>query len=645
MHAEISRIQRESRGADAAEGRHATRRSDTGDPDDVAVEEHPLVNGHLPCPGHARRHSAERKPDAGQDLFSALLLHRTRLAEQLADWMAQQEQVIQRHLPQAPRPEPRLEKVDLVDCAPLLPFDTSPKASVRSHSHFGLLSPQRCPSGAKSPEDLFGIVSPMSTERARDTSKSDESPARVRRRSIGSCEGGGAFSQPTSVYSLDDDDLVLKLQALEVDNCRRKTGSLSSEDIGAGSWSKLRLLAKSMVHSFQFEAFFALAIVANSILIGVEVEYMVSAGQKDPSAPFFIVQHCFTVLFLGELLMRLFVDRCSFFSTSSWAWNVFDTVVVLSAMFELAIDFIQLVSTSKVGAVGNASNLRIIRIVRTARIIRVFRITRIIRFIRALRTLIYSIVCTVKSLVWVLLLLLIITYVFGIVFTQAVFDHVQIMGNSDATGNLHEYWGSVTASMLTLFQSISDGLSWSHAIDPLSEVHTVWVVLFIVFISFVYFAVLNVVTGVFVQSAVESAQRDHDMLMQAMQADKEMHMQKIKELFKILDAKESGVFTLRQFEKHIEDESVQTYLASLELDTVDAWKLFKLLDINGDHKVGLEEFVIGSFRLKGNAKSIDLATLLYEHRWLAAKLTSFMAYMEERAGGHFNFSSYSSRSM
>merc|ERR1719321_1048174 len=56
------------------------------------------------------------------------------------------------------------------------------------------------------------------------------------------------------------------------------------------------------------------------------------------------------------------------------------------------------------------------------------------------------------------------------------------------------------------------------------------------------------------------------------------------------------------------------YFESVDLDVAEAKGLFKLLDRNGNGVVEAEEFVLGCLRLRGNAKAIDLATLMYENR-------------------------------
>ena len=71
-----------------------------------------------------------------------------------------------------------------------------------------------------------------------------------------------------------------------------------------------------------------------------------------------------------------------------------------------------------------------------------------------------------------------------------------------------EFYGTLGLTMFTLFKSISGGINWHEMITPLEDVGFYCVGLFVMFICFTIFAVLNVVTGVFCNSAIENANRD-----------------------------------------------------------------------------------------------------------------------------------------
>ena len=76
-------------------------------------------------------------------------------------------------------------------------------------------------------------------------------------------------------------------------------------------------------------------------------------------------------------------------------------------------------------------------------------------------------------------------------FTQAVNDFKNEYGallNAEAA---ERYFGSLHDSMLTLFMSLAGGVSWEQALPPLREVSAIWVICYVGYIAFTYFAVLN----------------------------------------------------------------------------------------------------------------------------------------------------------
>jgi hypothetical protein len=280
----------------------------------------------------------------------------------------------------------------------------------------------------------------------------------------------------------------------------------------------------------------------------------------------------------------------------------------------------------------NISGVRMLRVVRISRLVRVCRVIRVVGFITALRTLVDSIACTLKSLGWALLLLAMIIYVFGILFTQAVVDFVYSNGHADDPGDqeLLFFFGSLGVSTLTLYQAVTGGMEWRELTILMERLHFVWTILLMAYIAFILFAVLNVVTGVFCNSAIENAQHDHDVKMHAQMERKRADTLILQKLFSDVDKDASGSITLGEFERYLADEKIVAYFSSLQLDVSEAWKLFKLIDADESHVIDLEEFIEGCLRLRGPAKALDLADILYQNEGFMKKVTDFMTDMDTK---------------
>merc|ERR1740129_2579005 len=183
---------------------------------------------------------------------------------------------------------------------------------------------------------------------------------------------------------------------------------------------------------------------------------------------------------------------------------------------------------------------------------------------------------------------------------------------------------------MVLFMSISGGMDWDEILWLLADLSVVYAAFYCFYVAFVVFGVLNVVTAVFVDNAWQIAQMDRDLVVQEQTKKKEAYMKELKNLFMEADIDESGSLSWEEFEEHLQDNRVQAYLSTMELDVTEAHSLFKLLDLHNQNKVHIDDFVNGCMRLKGGAKSIDVCTLLYENRKFNFKLQEYTAYAEKQ---------------
>merc|ERR1712217_676719 len=189
---------------------------------------------------------------------------------------------------------------------------------------------------------------------------------------------------------------------------------------------------------------------------------------------------------------------------------------------------------------------------------------------------------------------------------------------------LQLFWGSLPASMFTLFKSICGGLSWHDCIIPLNDLGLLYVGLFTIFIAFSVFAVMNVVTAVFCQSAIESAQNDRDLVtMDLLKTNDKLYKQFVA-LFGEMDSDGSRSITMNEVEDVLMQPYTHAYLQSLGICVTDAWTLLKLIDKDRSGTIDLEEFVHGCMSLQGEAKAVHVATLAYDQCTLMEALEGFM---------------------
>eukprot|EP00930_Biecheleria_cincta_P005276 TRINITY_DN10619_c0_g1_i6.p1 TRINITY_DN10619_c0_g1~~TRINITY_DN10619_c0_g1_i6.p1 ORF type:complete len:300 (+),score=28.32 TRINITY_DN10619_c0_g1_i6:1-900(+) len=267
------------------------------------------------------------------------------------------------------------------------------------------------------------------------------------------------------------------------------------------------------------------------------------------------------------------------------------------------------------------------------RLAKLVRIVRFVRFIRALRTLTMSIVSTLKSLVWSMVLLASILFIFGVLFTDVTTTHLKDVPGpwdpSSVEATLNTYFSSIPRSMLTLYACILSGLSWSEIAYALESAGWFYRIVFDAYISFACLAFLNVVTGVFCHSAIESAQRDHDMLVNSMIQNKAFFLAGLEKLFAAIDDDNNGAITITEFERHFNDVEVKNLLEALGLDPADAWSLFAALDVDSSHTLNAQEFLEGCLYLRGAARAIDIAHIKKDLRKIKETLVDQTAQRSE----------------
>eukprot|EP00439_Symbiodinium_sp_Y106_P023795 s3983_g2.t3 len=389
-----------------------------------------------------------------------------------------------------------------------------------------------------------------------------------------------------------------------------------------------------------FEFFFAMVVVSNAVFIGVDVQHTISHPGPRPLS-YRVTQYIYTALFLFELMIRVGAQKWKYCSAEDWQWKCLDVFVVLTSLWEVAVDVITAIfeGQQSIEAIQGLRNLKSFRIIRLTRLLRAVQFVRIFRFVMALRMLVDSIFSTLKSLFWALIRLCLVIYVFAVMFADAVNDYnndtlVEQLSAKDFEAT-QLYWASLPDSMLTLFMSITGGVSWVEVLRPLQAISIFWSYCFLFFVSFTYFAVLNVLTAVFCQTAIESAQNDQATMVQTMLDSKEAILDKLKALFYEIDVEEdagkkhAGSLTVTMFEEKMRNPDVHNFFESLGLDVWDAWSFFKLLDADGGGAVDTDEFFQGCLRFRGPARSMDVGKLIQDQKWMIHNQGKFQEYVQD----------------
>jgi hypothetical protein len=314
-----------------------------------------------------------------------------------------------------------------------------------------------------------------------------------------------------------------------------------------------------------------------------------------------------------------------FFHTADGrAWNWFDACVVGLNVVDALLDTMM---------ENIMDNITILRILRVVRITRVLRIIRVMKFFKDLRVMIQALASTIKTAFWALLLLLMSMYIFAIALSQIAADYVvlQIRSGSPMADDslLVHYFGSLFKSLFTLFMSVAGGIDWEISFRPLQEVGPLPVAIYLMFIIFASFCLMNIIIGLFCQNAVEAFDKDKENMINAQLDDKRHYVEALIKMFDSWDKSRDDQITIEDFEKHLTEPRMQALLKTLDIERRDAVALFDLLDTDNSGGLDIDEFIYGCITFRGGAKAVQIEKLAIEHRFVARRVANMSETIDE----------------
>lgn len=218
-------------------------------------------------------------------------------------------------------------------------------------------------------------------------------------------------------------------------------------------------------------------------------------------------------------------------------------------------------------------------------------------------------------------MLLFIFYIFSLIFVQGCITFLLNSEQSESPMHASEYsllmkyFGSVEECIMTLIQATTGGNDWSVFYDALSPSGTSNCALFIFFIGFFQIALLNVLTGIFVENAMKLAQPDPYTVALEQRKMELLEAAELRHVCRDLENPHSGKISPEDFEKGFHSGKLRAHLRVLGLDIKDTQKFFSVLSAtSGENEIDIETFVNGCMKLKGQATAIDLQSLWCETR-------------------------------
>jgi len=305
-----------------------------------------------------------------------------------------------------------------------------------------------------------------------------------------------------------------------------------------------------------------------------------------------------TAFFLVEWLVRL--------KANGWQWLLevivmFDTFLVWVPGV-LAVWFLQPLVQD-----GATDFLKVVRTIRMLRLLRIVLFFKHFQTFQDLFKLVRGLLSSGSTLLSAMGLIAATLYTF------AIFA-IDLIGNQDFTGASADVLATqlqfqgIFTTMVTLMRFMH-GDDCQGILDVLTPQQPwIWIFLWL-FTSLSSYVLLNLVTAVIVQQALEMSSADEAQLALQLQQKREEDMRELEATFRALDEDQSGQVSLEEFMQAFKVKEVRTKMTLLGLKESEMFDLFRLLDTDGEGELSLEEFMQGMSQLKGEARNKDMLLL------------------------------------
>uniref|UniRef100_A0A7S1RN73 EF-hand domain-containing protein n=1 Tax=Alexandrium catenella TaxID=2925 RepID=A0A7S1RN73_ALECA len=428
-------------------------------------------------------------------------------------------------------------------------------------------------------------------------------PAAPRRADVPSKAEAAAQSEPPSPTARTEPRVQPDLPGPAAPPWQRKPLTDSRRSGNSG--------VEALVGSAAFELAYCIAIMANVVIMAVEMQYTgctiasaighpdcLQVGWHGAADVFAAMSVTFSAIYVTEFALRLAVGRSQAL-VDGWMWLDFLLLVVgsLDAAKRLG------------GNIDLGVNLTVLRSLRLARLAKLVRYAGRSEQFPSLFLITTSLRISRHPLKWTILILFSVMSIVGMVMSQLLHGYFSDDGSSLADRQqVFDYFGTFTRTLITMCE-LTLG-NWAPPARLLmSRVGELWGLFIIAYRCVFCFAMVNIAGAVFNTETSRAVAEDDEVAMLRKKTSKKLTMQKVTGLFKEIDFTGDGMIAWHEFEEALNHPGLKQYFSTLDLELGDLKSLFSLMD-DGDGVVCREEFISGLMTLRGQARNADMLVMM-----------------------------------
>eukprot|EP00913_Durusdinium_trenchii_P025560 g23991.t1 len=203
---------------------------------------------------------------------------------------------------------------------------------------------------------------------------------------------------------------------------------------------------------------------------------------------------------------------------------------------------------------------------------------------------------------------------------------------------INQYYGSGWRAVYSMFELTHSG-GWPTYARPVVEYVSTWYAAFFMgYVTLVIFAIIRIITAIFLKETLATAAGDAALATMVFVVGSSdaffSDFQQSQEIFLEADSDGNGVITKAEMDSACSNAVVLHYLSILEIEVHEVEPLFDLLD-DGDGEVTIKEFCQGIMRLKGQARSLDVISIMHDANMIMTQCREMkrsLALLEQTLG-------------
>mmetsp|Transcript_68220 Transcript_68220/g.134806 ORF Transcript_68220/g.134806 Transcript_68220/m.134806 type:complete len:526 (-) Transcript_68220:223-1800(-) len=347
-----------------------------------------------------------------------------------------------------------------------------------------------------------------------------------------------------------------------------------------------------------FDYFIAAVIIANSICIGFETSWELK--DKNTSA-FEVLEHIFLVIYIIELSLRFIAHGKACFHME---WVLFDMVFVAVGVLSLYIIAPIANSQGNSDAKDGLAGLLVLRMLRLFRLAKVFRL--MVTF-QVLWKLVCGLTGSIRTICYTFALIVLILYIFACIALEIITKVHRDSENEAVHTVVNSAFPDLPTTILSLLQFVTiDSISGMYF--PLIMEQPWLVIYFIPFILLVSVSLMNLVTAVIVEGALEQGAADAEVKRKETEKQFLKILPKLKAKFKDMDDNGNGLLTLDEIlnAPHEIKDDLSQYVEGDDGLT----ELFEMIDTDESGEINCDEFCDGVAKLVHSQSPIELIRIL-----------------------------------